>query len=385
MKDGAEITRRAFLLGGLSAAGLVALALTRGTFFSILGPDRWRRAQALAAGKLPTLDDFASNVIRGGPPKDGIPPIDRPKYTSAAEADKFLVPEDVVFGVDYKGEVKAFPQIILVWHEIVNDTFGGEQASLTYCPLTGSAVGFRGRSPIVDGKPLTLGTSGMLVNSNLLMYDRPTDSNWPQVLGVAIQGRLKGATLEEFPVVWTTWERWKRLYPNTLVLSRETGHIRAYGQDPYGSYRRPGNNYYFTGGPFFPIMHRSDRLPMKHVVMGIKHNGEQLAIPKDAMRKVEVSNTDIGEEPIVVLYDSALDTVRVYSRRLEGKVLQFERRGDVVADRQTGTTWSPRGQALKGKLRGAQLMGINTFDVMWFAWYAFFPATRLFVPQVEGR
>ncbi len=380
MNEPAGITRRTFLHRGLNITGAAAIVLASSdTIWSLLRPDRVQSTRVLAAATTPTLDDFARSVISGGPPKDGIPPIEQPKYISAAEADKFLQPSDVIFGVDYKGEIKAYPQIILVWHEIVNETFGGEKASVTYCPLTGSAIGFSGRSP-VDGRPLTFGTSGKLVNSNLLMYDRETDSTWPQILGIAITGPGKGAALEEFPVVWTTWERWKRAYPKSMVLSRETGHLRAYGQDPYGSYRTAGNNYYFTGGPFFPVMNRSDRLPMKQVVMGIKWKGEPLAIPKDALRKVAVANTFIGGEPMAAFYDEALDTVRVYSRRMDGRVLQFERRAEAIADRETGSTWSPRGQAIKGKLLDAQLAWMNSFDVMWFAWYAFFPGTKVFTP-----
>lgn len=379
MDDSPGITRRILLRRALSLAGATVGTLAFGDTVWVLLRGSPVHSIGVAAALAPTLDDFANNVISGGPPKDGIPPIEQPKFVSVPEADKFLQPADVIFGVDYKGEVKAYPQIILVWHEIVNETFDGEKASVTYCPLTGSAVGFKGRSPL-DGKPLTLGTSGKLVNSNLLMYDRLTDSTWPQILGTAIQGPSKGAVLDEFPVVWTTWERWKRTHPKTVVLSRETGHLRAYGRDPYGSYRRPGNNYYFTGGPFFPIMHRSDRLPMKQVVMGVRHKGAALAIPKDAMRRATVASTALGGEPIVAFYDGTLDTVRVYSRRLEGRVLQFERRLEAIIDSQTGSTWSPRGRAFKGKLRDAQLPWINTFDVMWFAWYAFYPGTELFTP-----
>src|SRR5919106_4571490 len=173
-----------------------------------------------AQAKAWSLEDFTKNIQSGGPPKDGIPPIDRPKYVSAAESEKFLKPNDIVFGLDYQGVVKAYPQKILVWHEIVNDEVKGEKIAITYCPLTGSAVGFRGRSR--DGAMFTFGTSGKLVNSNLLMYDRETDSRWPQILGTAIDGKSKGAVLEEIPLVWTHWSRWRRRHPDTVVLSTDT-------------------------------------------------------------------------------------------------------------------------------------------------------------------
>ena len=169
-----------------------------------------------------------------------------------------------MFGLEYRGVIKAYPQKILVWHEIVNEEIGGEELSITYCPLTGSAVGFRGRSRL-DGAALTFGTTGKLVNSNLLMYDRQTDSQWPQILGVAIAGPNKGVVLDEIPLVWTTWGQWRAKYPQTLVLSTETGFFRAYGSDPYGSYDRSGT-YYDSGPPFFPVMAADPRFPDKHVV-----------------------------------------------------------------------------------------------------------------------
>lgn len=239
------------------------------------------------------LEEFARNVVHGGPPKDGIPPIDRPKVTSPGEADRFLHPEDVVFGLDYKGAVRAYPQIIMVWHEIVNEEIVGEKLSVTYCPLTGSAIAYKGRSK-VDGKPLTFGTSGNLVNSNLLMYDRQTDSRWPQILGVAITGPNKGQELEAIPLVWTTWERWKRRYPNTLVLSKETGYVRSYGYDPYGSYTSNRPNYYTSGGPFFPVIARNNRFPEKKVVVGVKANHSVKALPKAEASAIGVVNFTLG-------------------------------------------------------------------------------------------
>ena len=153
------------------------LALLGGTLVTV-GP-LWQARTVGARGW--SLEDFTQHIQSGGPPKDGIPSIDQPKDISAAESDRFLHPKDVVFGLHYRGVIKAYPQKVLVWHEIVNDEVNGDKISVTYCPLTGSVVGFRGRSR--EGAILTFGTSGKLVNSNLLMYDRQTDSQWPQVFG----------------------------------------------------------------------------------------------------------------------------------------------------------------------------------------------------------
>lgn len=365
-------TRREVLRLGLAAAAAVGV---RAAF----GQEFW---SSLVFGASPSsrLDQFAGNVISGGPPKDGIPPIERPKYVSAAEADKFLQRDDVVFGLDYRGEVKAFPQIILVWHEIVNEEVAGEKLSVTYCPLTGSTVGYKGKSKI-DGRPFTFGTSGKLVNSNLLMYDRQTDSTWPQILGVAITGPNKGQRLDAVPLTWTTWGRWKRAYPTTLVLSKDTGHLRAYGRDPYGSYTSEAANYYTSGGPFFPVMARSSRFPDKKVVIGIKMGNDVLALPKDAAAKSGVVNFTLGGLPVVALYDAALDEVSAFVRDLEGRELRLERRNQEIVDAQTGTIWTAQGKAIRGRLTGAQLSWVASFDVMWFAWYAFYPETKVLVPS----
>lgn len=352
------LSRREFLtlLGGSAAAGSLI----------------WRSGAAQA--KAWSLEDFTQNIQSGGPPKDGIPPIDRPKYVSATASEKFLKANDIVFGLDYQRVVKAFPQKILVWHEIVNDEVKGEKLAITYCPLTGSAVTFRGRSR--DGTMLTFGTTGKLVNSNLLMYDRQTDSQWPQILGIAIDRKTKETVLDEIPLAWTHWSRWRRRYPDTLVLSTETGYFRSYGKDPYGSYDKPGS-YYDSGGPLFPVMVNDGRFGPKEVVVGIKANGRQIALHKQALRKKKVINTDLAGLLLVAIYDSGLDTARVYIRQVAGKAPNFILKKDRIVDELTGSVWTVEGRSVEGKTKGTQLKQHPSYDVMWFAWYAFFPVTQV--------
>jgi hypothetical protein len=320
-----------------------------------------------------SLEDFTQHIQSGGPPKDGIPSIDQPKYISAAESDRFLHPKDVVFGLDYRGVIKAYPQKVLVWHEIVNDEVKGEKISVTYCPLTGSVVGFRGRSR--EGAILTFGTSGKLVNSNLLMYDRQTDSQWPQVLGIAIDGKYKGTVLDEIPLVWTHWFRWRRRHPDTFVLSSDTGYFRSYGKDPYGSYDRSGG-YYQSGEPLFPVMAKGDRLSPKEVVVGLKSNGKQMALHKQPLRAKKLINTSLGGVPLVAFYDSDLDFVRVFIRQINGKATNFGVEKGRIVDELTGSIWRADGRSVEGKMSGSQLKQHTAYDVMWFAWYAFFPETH---------
>lgn len=312
--------------------------------------------------------------MSGGPGKDGIPPIDEPKFVSAAEMDGVLKPDDVVFVLDYEGETKVYPQMVLVWHEIVNDEVAGEKLSVTYCPLTGSTVAFQGNSP--GGEPLTFGTTGRLVNSNLLMYDRATDSEWPQILGRAIDGEMRKASLEEIPLVWTSWKNWKEQGRDAPVLSTDTGHLRSYGTDPYGSYSAEDKGYYESPSTLFSVLAESARLDAKEVVVGVKSGAKRHAVLKSAALERGVWNLDLDSEPFVAITDSALDTVRIFGRNLEGEPLEFEAGdgGDLIDSRDR--VWSPSGFALAGP-DGLTLPAANFYEVMWFGWYAFYPETTL--------
>jgi hypothetical protein len=286
------------------------------------------------------LSLLQKNVASGGPPKDGIPAIDRPQYSSAAEADKWLLPEDIVFGVGYASLVAAYPQRILVWHEIANETVGNEKISITYCPLTGTAIGFKGR--LGPQSFSTFGVSGKLVNSNLIMYDRSTDSQWPQILGKAIHGSSRGTRLEEFPIVWTTWEKWKKKHPDTRVLSQKTGFIRNYGKsgDPYGSYLGKNKGYYASEDLLFRPIFEDEQLPPKAVVAGVRDKaGNAAAILKDRLRREKKMELKLGKRTVVVTYEPGLD---FYSAAIKE-----------TAER------------------------INAFDAMWFAWKGFYPDTQL--------
>lgn len=170
-------------------------------------------------------------IVGGGPPPDGIPSIDSPKFVSAEEANEILQDSDLVVGLDVNGEVRAYPLQILVWHEIVNDNVGGMPVAVTYCPLCFTSQVF---SRTISGTVVEFGTSGKLYNSNLVMYDRTSKSLWSQALGEGIVGQYAGVKLERIPFDLAYWKEWKQLYPNTKVLSRDTGSTRPYGADPYG-------------------------------------------------------------------------------------------------------------------------------------------------------
>jgi hypothetical protein len=363
-------SRRQFVkgLGVLAALGLTG----GGAALVALRPDDPERDFRVDEGKAPAaplLDELADNVVAGGPGKDGIPAIDKPRFVTAGDAD-YLDDTDPVFGLVYRGEARCYPQLVLVWHEIVNDIVGGEPLSVTYCPLTGSVVAFRGRA---GRRRLTFGTTGNLVNSNLLMYDRATDSEWPQLLGTAIRGQLRGDRLRELPLVWAPWGLWRTAHPDTVVLSTDTGHLRSYGSDPYGSYT-PLGGYYAGGGPIFPVLAESDRLGPKEVVVGVKAGASRLAVRKSRIEQLETLPLSVGGTPVLAVWDRELKTARVFLRRVRGRTVEFEQgsRRD-----QSGSAWSAEGRAVSGPFEGQQLASANFLDVMWFAWHAFYPDTQV--------
>ncbi|MFA9427763.1 DUF3179 domain-containing protein [Natronorubrum sp. A-ect3] len=348
------------VLGATGAIGLSALAgcldgfgvLERGTDDEptpMSGPPTAERA-------LPeeyTADELEDASLSGGPGQDGIPSIDGPEFTSSDDPPGTLEEGDPVFGVEIDGEAKAYPQYILVWHEIVNDVVGGEPVAVTYCPLTGTAQGFyRGESE--------LGVSGQLINSNLVMFDRGTETWWPQILAWGLNGPLEGAYLEEFQVTWTTWGRWREQYPETVVLTEETGHIRNYGDDPYGEYN-PESGHYDNENTLFSPLATDDQFSPKAVVIGMRNADGAMAVPKEALRDRSVIEGSVSDVPYVTVYDEALDTGYVY-RNPDAEAVEDDD-GTVTID---GDEHDPDALPLEREV---------AFDAMWFAWFGYYPST----------
>ena len=300
-------------------------------------------------------DELTDAVLSGGPGEDGIPSIDEPVFVEADAQPSILDDDDPVFGVELNGESKAYPQYILVWHEIVNDVFGDESVAVTYCPLTGTAQGFyRGDAE--------LGVSGRLINSNLVMFDRGTGSWYPQILARAIRGPPAGAYLEEFQVIWTTWGRWRDAHPETLLLTDDTGFVRNYGDDPYGEYNPP-SGYYENDDTLFPPLTTDDRFHPKAVVIGARTADGAMAVPKEALRDRRVVEGTMDDVPYVTVYDETLDTGFVYRNADEISVEHTDGRYEV-----DGEQYDPEALPLE------RVLG---FDAMWFAWYGYYPSTAV--------
>jgi hypothetical protein len=272
----------------------------------------------------------ADEIHAGGPPRDGIPALTDPEFVLAAQAD-YLAPDDRVLGLKLDGEARAYPIAILNWHEIVNDRIGGRAVAVTYCPLCGTGVAF---DALHEGRRLDFGVSGLLYNSDVLLYDRQTESLWSQIKKQAVTGPMKGQRLRALPTTHTTWRAWRASHPDTLVLSTDTGHARNYSRDPYGDYAA-------ERGLYFPVSARSNRYHPKEWVLGLELNGEAKAYPFSELSSS--ARTDIQD--------------RVGGRKVE---IRFD-----PANR-SATAHAPDGE---------QLPAITGF---WFAWYAFHPDTAVF-------
>jgi len=297
-------------------------------------------------------------VVDGGPGKDGIPSVDDPKFAPGGESE--LDDDEVVFGYAGAEDVKAYTQRVLVHHEVANDTLDGTPVAVTYCPLTGTAMGFeRGET--------TFGVSGRLVNNNLVMYDRATDSRWPQMLATAVDGPLAGDQLREFRLVWTTWGRWREAHPDTAVLTEDTGYAKRYGSDPYGNYN-PTSGYYRGGGPLFASLDGgwAETLDQpKRVVIGARTAEGAVAFDKPALREARLLDSPgdgDGDGGVLAAYDPAVDSAWVYRRGDGGVTLGDEATGFVV----DGETY---------RAGDLPLERVHAFDAMWHAWGGFYPET----------
>lgn len=251
------------------------------------------------------LDEIKS----GGPPKDGIPSIDNPKFVSADETD-FLTDDSQGISVSIDGVNRFYPYKILVWHEIVNDKINGERILVTYCPLCRSGVVY---APEVKDEKVEFGTSGKLWQSNLVMYDRKTDSLWSQILGEAIAGEMAGTELEKLNSNIIRFGNWKKEHPNGEILSKDTGYSRNYDRDPYG-------NYYNTNKTLFSTKHSDERLDKKDLILGIKIDGKVKAYYPPAIEEKDAIEDEFQGQKIIAEFDEDTEVVKLYTKEDGEKV-----------------------------------------------------------------
>ncbi|MCP4878763.1 MAG: DUF3179 domain-containing protein [Gammaproteobacteria bacterium] len=272
-------------------------------------------------------------ILHGGPPRDGIPALSDPKLVAAAAAN-YLQPTDRVIGVTLKGRSRAYPIGILNWHEIVNDEIEGQRFAVTYCPLCGTAVAF---DATIDGRPTDFGVSGLLYNSDVLLYDRDTESLWSQILSQSVSGERVGQKLKPIPISHTTWRDWLAKHPDTQVLSDDTGHSRDYQRNPYAGYEESRYTYFAVNNE------APDNYHPKEIVVGLDVDGVFKAYPfveLDKQGQSRFRDTINGSQ-----FDFAWDT---------------QNRSITITD-----------------ANGQEVAGIQGF---WFAWFAFHPDTEVFKP-----
>jgi hypothetical protein len=327
-----------------------------------------------------------SQFVDGGPPRDGIPPIDHPRPVSLRAGDRFLGPREPVIAVVVNGQARGYPEQILVWHEIVNDTLGGMPIAVTYCPLCNSAIAFDRR---VGGRVLTFGTTGKLRNSDLVMWDRQTQSWWQQFSAVALVGRYTGTRLRPIDTQVMSWSDFEIAYPHATVLSRRTGFDRPYGSNPYIGYDQPKSTPFLYDGKLDP------RLPPKERVVAIFAPKQTVVVPFSALQRRPVIAGDAAGTPFVVLFAHGTTTVldqpevsssrdvgaaAVFVPRTAGRDLTFTPARDGFRDVQSGSLWNLAGQATAGPLRGRRLRPLRHDEQFWFALAAFVPHARLLAP-----
>lgn len=272
----------------------------------------------------------ANEIHAGGPPKDGIPALTDPRMIAAQEA-AYLQPADRVIGVVRGQDARAYPLRILNYHEIVNDRLDGVPIAVTYCPLCDSAAVFDRRT---EAGVQEFGVSGLLYNSNVLMYDRGRrpESLWSQMKAAGVSGPGASQSLRALPFELTTWQDWQTRYPRTTVLSDRTGHARDYRSNPY-------QGYFASPRLMFPARPSSDRLPAKSLVLGVWSGGQARAYPLDAFDpQGEILDQQLGDERFRLAYDGRHESLRV-----------------TEAD--------------------DELQWMYSF---WFAWYAFRPHTEVY-------
>lgn len=321
-------------------------------------------------------------IISANVPRDGIPPIDNPAFESIETAEAWLQPQSPVIAFELDGVARAYPLAILTRHEIVNDVVAGTPIAVTFCPLCNSAIVFDRR---IDGQTLRLGVSGLLRNSDLVMWDRETESWWQQFTGEGIVGVYAGQQLTMLPSQVVGFGAFREQYPNGEVLAR--GGRLLYGDNPYVGYDSTRQPFLFPG-------ELDDRLPPTERVLAGLLGRQPVAYPFPLLAEQRVVNDTVGDWPVVALWQpgaaSALDQSSIdasrdvgmaalYSRELDSEVLTFALDTDgQIVDEQTGSVWNIFGLATRGELAGSQLRQELAFPHFWFAWAAFRPETLLY-------
>jgi hypothetical protein len=347
-------------------------------------------AQSLV-GRFPMLDVSRrtialSELSSGGVgADDGIPSIQEPRFVTAMGASDWLGDREPVVVLEVNGDARIYPIQILIWHEIVSDTLGGVPVLATFCPLCNTAIAFERE---VAGQVRRFGVSGLLRESDLVMYDFESHTLWQQATGEAIVGALAGERLRFVPAQIVSFADARLAFPAALVLSRETGFRRDYGENPYSGYDR------IDSGFLAPTSFDDGRLPAKARVLTVEVGEDSIAIDFQTMWRRTVIQESVGGVPIVAFWQpgtvTALDSPKIagardvgaataFRRELDGRIFEFEARDGLIYDTATGSRWNAAGLAVDGPLVGTRLEAVLSGNHFWFVWSVFRPETRVIV------
>lgn len=306
-----------------------------------------------------------SDEVTQGAGKDGIPSLENPDYVDPSE-DNIITDSDLIIGIYKNGEAYAYPHYIMDWHEIVNEDFSDDPVTISYCPLTGTAFGWES---IVGGNFSTFGVSGLLFNSNLILYDRNTDSYWSQIMQRCVHGELIGEDAISVDVVETDWLTWKTLYPNTKVLSSDTGFPRPYGNYPYGDYQTNHDFFLFTPSPLNPA------LPNKQRVFAIFDRHDAKVFEFSSFENGNAIKDSFGGKNYLIVGDENALTAFEIPATLNHLDFEFELSSEIQSffKDDEGNKWTIFGTAIDGPRIGHQLTPASKVTSMWFAIAAFYP------------
>ncbi|CAN5474415.1 DUF3179 domain-containing protein [soil metagenome] len=324
-----------------------------------------------------------SEVFDGGPGKDGIPSVDSPDFAPADEIN-YIPDERMIIGIKLDDEVRAYPHQILDWHEIVNDQIGDKSFALVYCPLTGTGMCWNRE---INGDVTEFGVSGLLFRNNLIAYDRNTDSNWAQMQLRSVNGERINQNIETYQVLETNWRTWKKLYPESMVHTTNTGHNRNYTGFTYGAgYSTNHSNI------LFPVQNRDDRLQNKVRVHGIiaDESANENAVVKVYVIKefgdgVNLIEDRVGNKDYLIVGSSEYDFTAAFLLEAGSASLQFEAVQDqlpVVMKDNEGNLWDVFGHVIEGPRLGDQLTAARSYTGYWFGWADFFPDLDIFIEHV---
>ncbi len=313
------------------------------------------------------------SVLDGGPGKDGIPALSSAELVSASEIN-YITDDDLVIGYKFGDEVRAYPHAILDWHEIANDGIGNNFYSIVYCPLTGTALNW---SRQFSGVETTFGVSGLLFNSNIIPYDRATNSLWSQMRLDCVNGQLIGEKAAFFHIVETSWGTWKKMYPNTQVLSTNTGFSRNYGRYPYTT---TNGDYRFDDFLLFPVENVDGRLPRKERVLGVIVDEDVRAYRFNEFQDgLGVIEDVLGGEKLVIIGSEPDNFMIAFIT--EDEILSPLENTDIsigLVKDQNGNIYDPFGFAISGPDTGKRLKVSKSYLGYWFSWPAFYPNIEIY-------